>query len=163
MISGENLRWNFERNASYVHTLLADLDHADSLLQPPVNGNCINWILGHIVCYRNYTMTVCALEAVVTAEVADRYARDSAPVTGAGTDVADFAQLVAAYTHSHAQLLAYLQTVDEVTLSEVVSAAGFTLPRGELLTSFMRHESYHAGQFELLRSWVLAQRAERAV
>lgn len=158
MITGESLRWNFERNASYVHTLLDGLDQADSLVQPPVNGNCINWILGHIVCYRNYTVTVCALEPVVIAAVADRYARDSAPVTGPGTDVADFAQLVTAYNQSHTQLLAYLQTVDEVTLCEVISAAGFTLPRGELLTSFMRHESYHAGQFELLRALAVAAR-----
>ncbi len=158
MITGENLHWNFERNASYVHTLLAGLDHADSLVQPPVNGNCINWILGHIVCYRNYTMTVCGLEPVVTTAVADRYARDSAPIIGAGADVADFAHLLAAYNQSHHQLLAYLQTVDEVTLCEVISAAGFTMARGELLTSFMRHESYHAGQFELLRGLVLAAR-----
>lgn len=156
MITGESLHWNFERNASYVHTLLAGLEHADSLVQPPVNGNCINWILGHIVCYRNYTMTVCGLEPVVTAEVADRYARDSAPVTGAGTDIADFAQLLAAYNQSHNQLLTYLKSVDEATLCEVISAAGFTMGRGELLTSFMRHESYHAGQFELLRALALA-------
>ena len=158
MITGESLSWNFERNASYVHTLLAGLDQADSLLQPPVAGNCINWILGHIVCYRNYAMTVCGLEPVVAETVAQRYARDSAPVTGAGADVADFTQLVAAYNQSHEQLLAYLKSVDATTLGEVISAAGFTMGRGELLTSFMRHESYHAGQFELLRALALATR-----
>ena len=42
--------------------------------------------------------------------------------------------------------------------SELVSAADFTMPRGELLTSFMRHESYHAGQLELLRELALAAR-----
>lgn len=156
MISGQNLCWNFERNASYVHTLLAGLDHRASLCQPPVEGNCINWILGHIVCYRNYAMTVCGLAPVLPEAAAQRYGRDSAPVTGAAADVVDFAQLLAAYTQSHEQLLAYLQQVDEATLGEVVTSAGFTMARGELLTSFMRHESYHAGQFELLRALALA-------
>lgn len=158
MISGQNLRWNFERNASYIQTLLAGLDHHASLCQPPVEGNCINWILGHIVCYRNYAMTICGLTPVLPAAAAQRYARDSAPVTAAAADVVDFAHLLAAYERAHEQLLAYLAQVDEATLGEVVTAAGFTLPRGELLTSFMRHESYHAGQFELLRALALAAR-----
>jgi len=158
MISGQNLSWNFARNASYVETLLAGLDHHASLYQPPVEGNCINWILGHIVCYRNYALTSCGLPPVLPTTAANRYARDSAPVTAAAADVVDFAHLLAAYQHSHEQLLAYLAQVDAATLAEVVTAAGFTLPRGELLTSFMRHESYHAGQFELLRALALAAR-----
>lgn len=158
MISGQNLIWNFERNASYVQSLLAGLDHQASLRQPPVEGNCINWILGHIVCYRNYAMSICGLVLVLPEEAAKRYARDSAPVTGAAADVVDFAHLLAAYNRSHEQLLAYLQQVDEATLGEVVTSAGFTMARGELLTSFMRHESYHAGQFELFRALALAAR-----
>lgn len=42
--------------------------------------------------------------------------------------------------------------------AEVVTAAGFTMPRAALLISFMRHESYHAGQLELLREIALAAR-----
>lgn len=158
MISAENLLWNFNMDANYVRNLLADLTHHDSLLQPPVNGNCIHWILGHIVCYRNYAMAICGLPAIVEEAVAARYARGSAPVTGAAADVADFATLLAAYNHSHVQLTAYLTSATAEVLGEVVTAAGFTMPRGELLTSFMRHESYHAGQFEWLRDWVLAER-----
>lgn len=159
MIEAATLLWNFERDASYVRNLLDGLTHADSLVQPPVAGNCINWILGHIVCYRNYALAVCALPPAIEEATAQRYARDSAPVTGAATDVAHFAMLLAAYEQSHRALCAYLDQTTPEALQETVSAAGFTMPRGDLLTSFMRHESYHAGQFELLREWVLAQRS----
>ena len=30
-----------------------DLTHEDSLLQPPFRGNCLNWVLGHIVVHRD--------------------------------------------------------------------------------------------------------------
>jgi len=158
MISGENLTWNFERNASYLRTHLADLTHADSLVQPPVNGNCINWVVGHIVCYRNLALGICELPLVVDPTVADRYDRGSAPVTGAAADVTPLATLVQAYWTSHEQLLAYLHAMNQEQANEVVSAGGFTMPRSELLTSFMRHESYHAGQLELLRELAIAAR-----
>ena len=158
MISGENLIWNFERNAVYIRTHLAGLTHADSLVQPPVNGNCINWIVGHLVCYRNFALGICGLPLVVSTTVANRYERGSSPVTGAAADVAAFDTLVQAYWHSHEQLLAYLRTMTQEQASEVVSAADFTMPRSELLTSFMRHESYHTGQLELLRELALAVR-----
>lgn len=32
------------------------LTHQDSLLQPPVRGNCLNWVLGHILAGRNTTL-----------------------------------------------------------------------------------------------------------
>jgi len=158
MIAPESLLWNFERNASYVRSHLAGLTHADSLVQPPVTGNCINWILGHLVCYRNYAMEICGLPLVVSDAAAQRYARDSAPVLGAAADVAEFDTLRQAYERSHEQLVAYLGAMTQAQAGEVVTAAGFTMPRAELLTSFMRHESYHAGQFELLRELALAAR-----
>lgn len=159
MITGENLAWNFERNASYVRSHLEGLTHTDSLVQPPANGNCINWILGHIVCYRAYALAICALTPVISTEVAQRYARDSAPVLGPAADVADLATLLTAYWAAHEQLLAYWQSMTPDQAATVVTAAGFTMPRAELLTSFMRHESYHAGQLELLRELALAARA----
>lgn len=158
MISGENLIWNFERNAGYLRTHLAGLTHADALVQPPVNGNCINWIVGHIVCYRNFAMASCGLPLVISSVVADRYERGSAPVTGAAPDVATLETLVQAYWTSHEHLLAYLHTMTQEQAGAIVSAADFTMPRAELLTSFMRHESYHAGQLELLRELAIAAR-----
>ncbi|MBX3011122.1 MAG: DinB family protein [Caldilineaceae bacterium] len=156
MISGDSLAANFERNASYVRGYLEGLTQADSLVQPPVKGNCINWILGHIVCYRTYVQAICELPPVLDEAAAKRYARDSAPVTGPAADLTPIETLRAAYNASQQALLGYLQTLSPTQAAEVVTAAGFTLPRAELLTTFMRHESFHTGQFELLRELALA-------
>jgi DinB superfamily len=158
MISSASLTWNFERNASYLRTHLTDLTHADSLVQPPTEGNCINWIVGHIVCYRNYALTCCGLTPVVAEKMAKRYARESAPVLGKAGDVAHLADLQAAFERSQEQLTTYLNAMTPQQAATEVSAADFTMPRAELLLSFMRHESYHAGQLEWLRGWVLQAR-----
>ncbi|MBL8096609.1 MAG: DinB family protein [Anaerolineales bacterium] len=146
---------NLERNAAYLREHTTGLTHAHSLVQPPVEGNCINWILGHILCYRNYLHTLCGLPEAAPTAAANRYARGSAPVTTDGPEVLRFEELLAAYEGSQAAVLAALPTLSADDLAEVVSAAGFTMPRGDLMTMFMRHESYHLGQFEWLRVWAL--------
>ena len=38
-----------ETNQRMIHTELADLTHAESLVQPNFNANCLNWVIGHIL------------------------------------------------------------------------------------------------------------------
>lgn len=158
MISSGSLAWNFERNVSYLRNHLKDLTQADSLVQPPTEGNCVNWIVGHIVCYRNYALVSCGLKPVVAEKVAKRYARESPPVLGKAGDVAHLADLQEALWRSQEALITYINAMTPQQAAEVVSASDFTMPRAELLTSFMRHESYHTGQLEWLRGWALHAR-----
>ena len=37
------------RNVSVVKMQTQGLTHADTLIQPHFGGNCLNWVLGHIV------------------------------------------------------------------------------------------------------------------
>ena len=48
MISSNDLTEAFARNANVIKMQTKDLTHADSLRQPPFQGNCLNWVLGHI-------------------------------------------------------------------------------------------------------------------
>ncbi len=146
---------NLERNAAYLRDHVAGLQHVHSLVQPPVQGNCINWIVGHVLCYRNYIHQICGLVEVVPLVAAARYARGSAPVLADGPELLRFEEQVAAYERSQASVIATLPGLSESAMAEVVSAADFTMPRGDLLTMFMRHESYHLGQLEWLRVWAL--------
>ncbi len=153
MLSTTGYLTNLERNAAYLREHTAGLTHAQSLVQPPIEGNCINWILGHILCYRNYLNGLCSLPGAVSTEAAARYARGSAPVTVDGPDLIRFDDQLSAYERSQVAVLAALPNLSAEALAEVVSVAGFTMPRGDLLTMFMRHESYHLGQLEWLRVW----------
>ena len=53
MITAENLIAMYARNVLFIKQLTEGLTHVDSLAQPPVPGNCMNWVMGHIVAYRN--------------------------------------------------------------------------------------------------------------
>ena len=46
------LRAELERNYSVLEMQLKDVTHEESLIQPPYSGNCLNWILGHLVLSR---------------------------------------------------------------------------------------------------------------
>ncbi|MCW1970153.1 MAG: DinB family protein [Anaerolineae bacterium] len=154
MITNDNLTWNYNRNMTiYAKVYLANLTHTQSLVQPPIEGNCVNWILGHIVAYRNYALKMCQLAPAVSDAIEQRYAKESAPVLADGSDAAQFEDLRQAYYDGHERLMAYVATMSAEQAAEILSVAGFTQARAEILTTFLRHESYHLGQLEWLHVW----------
>jgi uncharacterized damage-inducible protein DinB len=158
MINAEGWVHAFMRNAGYVNDHLNGLTHAEALLQPPANGNCILWILGHIVCYRNAMLTLLALPPVLPAAV--RYDRGSAPVLADEPDQPRFEALLAAFNEAQATILNKVRQWTPEEAAEVIVKDDLAMTRAERLMSFMRHESYHAGQFELLREIALSQRSQ---
>lgn len=158
MISAEGLVTAYTRNASYVRTHLAGLTHADALVQPPVAGNCILWVVGHIVCYRNYIMRALGQPAVLPEAQAARFAKDSAPVLADEPGLTRLEALVIAFEQAQEQILLKVRELNEAQALEVITQGDFTMPRAELLMSYMRHESYHSGQLELLRQLALHAR-----
>lgn len=158
MITADGLIRALARNADYLNTHLAGLTHADALVQPPVRGNSILWIVGHIVCYRNYMLNILGLPRVLPVEAAQRFARGSAPVSGEEPRLPRLEQLTEAYADSQGRVVEALPRLTPTQAAEVVTESDFTLPRAELVMVYMRHESYHAGQLELLREIALAER-----
>src|SRR5262249_27711324 len=82
IVSLQQLSDAFARNVTIIRRQTAGLTHADSLLQPVMRGNCLNWVLGHIVSTRGLVLRVLGAEPVLSAAHAERYARGSAPVLG---------------------------------------------------------------------------------
>ncbi|GAB4555963.1 MAG: hypothetical protein OHK0023_27750 [Anaerolineae bacterium] len=156
MITGESLVTAFTRNADYIHTHLNGITHAESLIQPPAKGNCILWIVGHIVCYRNYILKALGLPPAMAEDAMKRFARDSAPVLGEEDGLPRLEQLMDAYDKSQAMIIEALRGMTHEQGSTPYGETG--TPRAEAVMSYMRHESYHAGQLELLREIVLSKR-----
>ncbi len=48
-----------------IHHLTDDLTQTESLLQPPFEANCLNWVVGHIVNGRNTALTVLGRSAAM--------------------------------------------------------------------------------------------------
>jgi hypothetical protein len=84
------------------------LTHEDSLIQPPFRGNCLNWVVGHILVGREPVLTYLGESLPWTEVVSNRYKRHSAAVTSA-EDALPLAQLLSALEESQARIMAGLE------------------------------------------------------
>ncbi len=128
---------------------IAGLNHEDSLRAPHPGGNCLNWVLGHIVATRNQVMALVGEPPVWSAEEAAPYIRGSAPLT-AGSPARPFEEIIAALGRSQERILARLARMSEADLAAPAQKATV----GSKLATLQFHEAYHAGQVGLLRRLV---------
>jgi uncharacterized damage-inducible protein DinB len=145
--TAESLVWYFNLTHELIKMQLDGLTHADSLLQLPFRGNCLNWVLGHIVGNRNTALTRLGRERVWPEEDEARYCRGSEAIVESGQAL-PLEELLQALDETQEGILAALQGIDEAELDEVVDDKR-TL--GESLAWLHWHETYHVGQLEILR------------
>ncbi|HEY3295615.1 MAG TPA: DinB family protein [bacterium] len=148
-MTSQNLLNQFRFNQMILVRTLADISQEDSLCPPAAQGNCINYLLGHLIATRSFLL------------------RDlgAAPVWGEGLAVydrnpKDFPAGAKPLSELNGLLQESLETVTatlhsfEPRLGE--SAKQFPhLPEGGTFTdrigSFICHEAYHVGQIGLAR------------
>ncbi len=86
MIDREQMIRAFALNLNVVKRQIDGLTQADSLLQPPFRGNCMNWVLGHITVNQNQIVKLLGEEPVLTDAEHAHYETNSQPVTDDGED-----------------------------------------------------------------------------
>lgn len=148
MIDAKDLVGTFARNTGVVMAQAKDLTHADSLIQHP-NGNCLNWVLGHIVVDRDDILELLGEPPVASA--AARYKRGSEPITGEGEGVLSLPQLLELLDQSQARIEATLSRMDAAAFARKSEGdeRGRTIGQRAFFIYF--HETYHVGQTELFR------------
>jgi len=129
---------------------LDGVTHEESLIQPEGGGNCLNWVLGHIVATRDNVMLLLNQEPVWGNEISGIYQRGSDPLRD-GSSAQPFEKIVADLGRSQDRLVAGLATVSEPKLSARSPDTSIAETVGELLFVLQFHEAYHAGQTGLLR------------
>jgi uncharacterized damage-inducible protein DinB len=140
----------FTLNHHALHRNLDGVTDEEALLQP-VSGNCLNWVVGHIVASRNGVLKVLGAEPYWPAEPAGRYARGSAPVSENDGSAVPFRELVRAFDGSQERIASALAGVTDADLARP-HAQDQTV--GEWLSFLHFHEAYHIGQTGLLRRLV---------
>src|SRR2546425_11776867 len=103
MTKPESFRRYFGITYRVISMQTIGLTHEDSLIQPPFRGNCLNWIVGHILVGREPVLTYLGESLPWTEVVSNRYKRDSAPVTSSAEDALPVAQLLSALEESQAR------------------------------------------------------------
>ncbi len=125
------------------------LTNADSLIQPPFRGNCLNWVLGHIIVSRDDLLQVLGASRIQDGAVRALYETDSSPIT-AESPAMPLPELLAELTRSQLRLAEILRqkSIDELS-AFIDQERNQTLE--DRLRGFHWHETLHAGALELLR------------
>ena len=150
ILSAQQLADAFGRNAGTIARQVAGLTHADSLLQPPARGNCLNWVLGHIAVYRDYTLETLGEETVLGEAPRARYDAGSAPILGDGEGVLPLETLLAAIDQTQERIAAALARATAADLARQAPTSESETVAEEVCFYFW-HDTYHTGQTEFLR------------
>jgi uncharacterized damage-inducible protein DinB len=145
MITPDIITRYFKRNHQVLHMQTRGLTHEDSLLTPPFRANCLNWVLGHIITYRNQALAWLGGDPVLDNEQSAPYNRESEPLRA--QDALPLEQLLAGLDASQERLEAALAGLRAEDLERPVDDRTLA----QRLTFAFWHEAYHTGQTELLR------------
>ena len=132
--------------------LMAQLDgltHADSVLQLPFRGNCLNWVLGHIIVSRGRMLRLAGIEALWNDDDYTRYDRDSEPLTS-GDEALPLERILTDLNASQERLIERIQNMQPEEF-EAVPEDDDERTVGRRLAFLSWHETYHTGQTEYLR------------
>jgi uncharacterized damage-inducible protein DinB len=144
-----NLVEVYERTYRVILMQTEGLSHADSLRQLPFRGNCMNWVLGHIVMHRDKVLELLGEKPVMKLGDSDLYNRGSDPIRE-GKPALTLEELLAALEQTREQLTAALQSASPADL-EARADEGGQQTKLERIQFLQWHETYHLGQLEILR------------
>jgi uncharacterized damage-inducible protein DinB len=151
MITTKDLAGGLGRNLDIIRAQTKDLSHADSLLQPPFRGNCLNWVLGHIADARSGMLRSLGQEPILSAAQSARYGYGSEPVCGKEEGILKLGELLAVLESAQQGLAARLEAITQDELATEMESFLGTTTLAQLLFFLYWHESYHVGQTEMLR------------
>lgn len=146
MIHQDLLTDLFQINYRVIQRQTEGLTHDDSLLQLPFRGNCLNWVLGHIVATRNQMFALLDEAPIWSEAEATGYKTGSQPITS-GEQAHPLEKILADFDLSQGRLIVALKR----TSSQELDAIKGESPVGKQLASLHFHEAYHVGQTEILR------------
>ena len=134
------------------------LTHADSMLQLPFPGNCMNWILGHLMVYRMQCLGVIDGVSEPDEDEFGLYGFGSEPMTDSDKAI-PLETLLARLDTLSEQIAAALEKMPDSRLEEFVDEEQGVTVAQRLVFNLVYHEAYHVGQLEPLYEQALANRS----
>jgi uncharacterized damage-inducible protein DinB len=151
MINSRDLSTAFARNVTIIKRQTEGLTQKDSLLQFP-NGNCLNWVLGHIAVSRDDVLETLG-EPPLTKPAGVRYKRGSEPLTETDESILSLEELLAWLDLTQERIEAALSTMDDAALTRDYGSGERKTTVGQRVFFLFFHETYHIGQTELYRQF----------
>ena len=125
----------------------------ESLRSPRPGGNCINWVLGHILASRASILELFGSEGILSEDQAESYRRGSDPLNESSRTMA-IAEILDGLERTQEMILSGLDSLDDAGMARVIPESPFGRDEetvASLLAGLVFHESYHVGQTGLLR------------
>ncbi len=147
---------DYEFNTWLIQRHVDGISDEASLLQLPFEANCLNWILGHIVWRRNSALSTLGLPTLWDEAIVLKYKTDSQPIRSQA-DARPLSLLLTDLEQTQQSISASLKKATAASLDQVVENDRGTKPVIEHLRGFHWHETYHIGQLDILRAYVVSQ------
>ena len=152
------------RNQESLLNAIDELTHAEMLLQLPGEGNCINWILGHIASYRDGMLVDSGLRHYMESDEISRYAGGSAPIKP-GDMCVNSKRLSELIIVTFDDLMLWLSTerdsLHQKPAGDIKDNIGYSGVCNTLTEHFAQnigHESIHVGELNPLREQAIELR-----
>lgn len=132
------------------------LTQEDSLVQPQPGGNCMNWVVGHLVWVNNQILPLTGQQPVNGADALKQYERGSQALKDPAAAM-PLSELLGAWDEQCSRLDAGLAALPLERLEQPAPFSPRKNPEetvGSLLTILLFHQAYHSGQTGLLRRLV---------
>jgi hypothetical protein len=149
----ESIRYQASLVHQVVRTNVQGITHEESLVQPEPGGNCLNWIVGHLVWAYTGALPLVRQASTLDPQRLTQYARGAPPLTDASRAIA-FDELLAAWDESSRRMDTGLAGFPADTLAQPAAGSPTGNPNetvGSLLATIMFHQAYHTGQTAVLR------------
>ena len=153
----ESLTQSYATNHWLINVLIDGLDNEDSLVQPPYEGNCLNWVLGHIISGRHTALKLLSGHLFWSQAEIDLYKTGAPPITSP-EQALPLDKLVNDLELSQERIAAALEAMTESGLLEDGETERGVKPIAQHLEGLHWHETYHVGQLELLAELAKASR-----
>jgi len=141
----------FKRNTMVIGRQVEGLSHTDSLLQPEFRGNCLNYVLGHIVVHREKVMEILGVTPIMDPTSRALYDYGSDPITEDVDGVLELDSLMDLLSQMSELIISAVRDLSPEALERDVKLGDSSATLGQRLEFFGWHEAYHVGQTEYLR------------
>jgi len=152
-VSPKTLGVLFEFTYNVAKQNIDGFSHEDSLRQPKDAGNCLNWVLGHIVAERQGMLKWMGQDPLWSDEDRERYGRGSDPIVDA-SEAVKWDKILQDLEATQELIRAALRELTPETLTAPIPQERNFLgldSLGEMFAAYTFHEAYHAGQTGILR------------
>lgn len=135
-----------------IHDQTENLTQEDTLIQPQPGGNCMNWVLGHMLKSQISVLLALGGEPPIDPEKLSRYRGGSEPVKGPGEGVWTLDDLLVGFDQVNTAITNRLGLMSDTDFDVEIQHGDKRVKRSWRVFFLNFHHAYHIGQLEILRN-----------